>query len=88
MVEARAGGGGVGREPGWGTVGWGWEEGGARAPQTKRLDEAASADHIARTAPRRAQTLGQGHQSEQAAQGGPVCHPYTLTTASRRGPAV
>ena len=47
---------------------------GAAAPQTKRLDEAASADNIARTAPRWGRSVSQGHLMEQAAQGGAVNH--------------
>ena len=47
-------------------------KGGATALRTKRPEWAASAEPSARTVPRRVQSFMQGHQLEQAAQGGPV----------------
>lgn len=59
MVGARGGGGRWGRgasgRPGW-EIGGSGRRGDPRAPQTYSLDEAALADHVAKTAPRRGQT--------------------------------
>ena len=60
----------------------------ATALQTQRPERAASAVPGAGTAPRRGRHFRQGHQLEQAAQGGPVDHLGALATAPRRGPAV
>ena len=59
---------------------------GARATWSKRLDEAASADHTARTAPRRGWSFMQGHRLEQAAQEGPVHHIHSQMCYTEKAP--
>ena len=89
MTRGQGEGEGVGHDHGRRTGGWGkGVRGGATSLQTQRPEWAACVDPGARTAPRRGRDFRQGHQLEQAAQGGPVDHQGAPARAPRRGPAV